>query len=94
MIDDDDPSDITPAATPFAKKSSSTWRLNLDGALCGREGCEHRRDAHTTHDAGSHRYECQVAGCTCTEFVIGGPDTERDFDRLADSSEPPPPEKK
>lgn len=67
--------------------SSGAFDLNLDAAKCARLGCGHRRDLHATH-GGTHRFECSQ--CECHEFVIGGPD---DFSKLADSSEPPPPEK-
>lgn len=85
-----DDTDKTPPQTPAAKRSSGELRLNLDGALCGREGCQHRRDHHTTVAGGSHRWHC--LDCRCPEFVAGGPVDE--FAALADSSKPPPPTEK
>ena len=90
MVDDDDPED-TPLETPVAKKASGSFRLNLGEARCARPDCAHRRDIHRTHGGGSHRHECGVQGCTCPEFVVGGPDYETLPDTLpADSSTPPP----
>lgn len=83
-IDDDDVGDTKPS-TPNAKKSSGEWRLNLDGALCARFGCGHRRDEHLTRDQGSHRWECSVFGCVCAEFVIGGPENLPDYSGLEDT---------
>jgi len=82
------PDDKTDPSTPNAKKSSGEWRLNLSGALCGRFGCGHRRDEHVTRNDGSHRWECLAFGCTCAEFVIGGPEA-LDYENLRDTDPEP-----
>lgn len=65
--------------------SSNKLVLNLDGALCARLGCHHRRDVHATRDGGTHRWACNTDGCRCMEFVIGGAETAPDYSDLPDT---------
>ena len=60
--------------------ASGAFRLNLDEALCARDGCAHARKHHATYVGSNVRHECSC--CGCREFVAGGlgyetlPDTE------------------
>ena len=74
------PEDLTPAATPDAKKSSGAWKFkfNSPDAICGR--CPHRRDEHEAEGL-----RCML--CDCPRFVVGGPD----YDAIPDT-EPAPEE--
>lgn len=75
-IDDDDATPVEPAV----RRSSASFRLNLDSAPCAR--CKCRRDAHVTRGGGSHRWECMNCDA-CPEFVIGGEVV--DYSGLADT---------
>jgi hypothetical protein len=88
MPKDDDESELTPAQTPDAKKSSGAWKFkfNEPDALCGRTTCSHRRDEHESADGG---YRCML--CDCARFVVGGlssdeqrADTEREMAAVTD----------
>jgi hypothetical protein len=87
---------MTSPSKPRSGSSTGKFRLNLGGVLCAREGCKHRRDVHVTRDDGSHRWECETAGCKCEEFVIGGmteeelrADTQKEMKAVRPEEAPP-----
>jgi hypothetical protein len=68
---DEEEAERTPAATPNAKKSSGTWKFNIEGALCARRSCVHRRDEHEP-DPVTPRIARRCMLCDCPEFFMGG----------------------
>lgn len=86
----DDPDDKTPPATPFAKKSSGSLPAMRPCPQCSTVGVV---------EVDGHWRTCPLCGgdMHVSHFKLVEWELHRgheDFAKLADSSEPPPPEKK
>ena len=82
-----DDEDKTPAQSPNAKKSSGAWKFNIDGAVCPRQGCGHRRDEHALNE---RRVAENCMLCDCPHFFVGGADYDKLPDTLPEDPESKP----